>query len=279
MEEELQYISVIYQMITEFFVNYSFQIIGALIIIAIGIWIARRVSAWVLAVCSRHNMDITLSQFIANVVRLLLIAMVAIIALNKLGISVTPLVAAIGALSLGAGLALQGLLSNYGAGLNIVLTRPFVVGDTISVQGVTGLVKEIRLGYTLLTDEDEVEITIPNKHIVGEIIHNSHADTLLEISVGIAYHCDPALAIETIAEAVAGLPELDLQRPPQIGIDEFADSSINIQLRVWVPTGQFHQLRFQLNRAIHAALKKAAIDIPFPQREITVLAGGKLQGN
>ncbi|TQV78084.1 mechanosensitive ion channel [Exilibacterium tricleocarpae] len=271
MEQELEYAATIYHTITEFFVNYSFQIAGALIILAIGIWVAARVSTAVFNLCQRHNLDVTLSQFIANVIRLLTIAMVAIIALNKLGISVTPLVAAIGAVSLGAGLALQGLLSNYGAGLNIVLTRPFVVGDTISVQGVTGLVKEVRLGYTLLTNEDEVEIIIPNKHIVGEIIHNSRADTLLELHIGIAYHCDPVAAVRSLENAITQVAGINTQRAPQIGIDEFADSSINLQVRVWIPTSHFHEVRFRANHAIHSALREAGIDIPFPQREVTLL--------
>lgn len=128
--------------------------------------------------------------------------MVAIIALGKLGISVTPFVAAIGALSLGAGLALQGLLSNYGAGLYIIISRPFIVGDTIRVQDVTGLVKEVHLAFTMLADEDDVEITIPNRHIIGEILYNSHTDTLAEETVGITYDSDPNKAIAVIKQAL-----------------------------------------------------------------------------
>ncbi len=123
--------------------------------------ISNRLARLVLAICEKNKLDITLSKFLASCTKIFIIIMVGVICLGKIGISVTPLVAAIGAASLGAGLAMQGLLSNYAAGLNIILTRPFVVGDTIIVQGVTGIVDEVRLAQTMLTDEDEVTITTP----------------------------------------------------------------------------------------------------------------------
>ena len=141
MEQELEQFTAIYEQVTSFLVNYSFQLIGAIIVFLIGIVVARKVSNVVIRLCEKKQLDVTLSHFAGNTVRLLIITMTAIIALGKLGISITPFVAAVGALSLGAGLAVQGLLSNYGAGLNIILARPFVVGDTISVQGVSGVVK------------------------------------------------------------------------------------------------------------------------------------------
>ena len=197
--------------------------------------------------------------------------MVAIIALGKLGISVTPFLAAVGALSLGAGLAVQGLLSNYGAGLNIIITRPFVVGDTISVQGVTGQVKEVHLAYTVLSNEDDIEITIPNKHIVGEIIHNSFNNTLAELSIGIGYGEDPQKAIELILKTITSMDEVTNDQQPQVGIESFGDSSVNIGIRAWLPTQQYYQLLFKMNQAIFKALKDADVEIPFPQREVTIL--------
>jgi small conductance mechanosensitive channel len=198
--------------------------------------------------------------------------MVGIICLGKIGISVTPFVAAIGALSLGAGLAVQGLLSNYGAGLNIIITRPFVVGDTITVQNVTGIVDEVRLAHTILTDEDEVKINIPNRHIVGEIIHNSSSYRVVEITIGAAYDSDPKQVYEILG-SVLSEAGVDKNRPPQIGIDDFGESSINFGIRYWVPTQQFHALRLQINDQIFKAFSLSGIRIPFPQREVRVLNG------
>lgn len=272
MEKELEQAQAIYKLITEFFVNYSFQILGAIIILVLGIIIARKVATLVLKLCERKQLDITLSGFIASTAKIIIIIMVAIIALGKIGISVTPLVAAIGALSLGAGLAVQGLLSNYGAGLNIILARPFVVGDTIKVQGVAGQVKEVHLAFTLLTNEDEVDIMIPNKHIVGEIIHNSHAETLAEETVGIAYDSDTDKAIAVIKQALQNTDKVSVAREPLVGIEDFADSSINIGIRFWAPTTDYFETRYRANAAIYAALQQAGITIPFPQREVRMLS-------
>lgn len=271
MEQELQQVNQIYQMIAEFFVKYSFQIIGALVIVLLGAVVARKISNLVLKLCEKRDLDITLSRFFANATRLSIIAMVAIIALQKVGISITPFIAAIGALSLGAGLAVQGLLSNYGAGLNIILTRPFVVGDTIRVKGVAGQVQEVHLAFTQLTDEDDVRITIPNRHIVGEIIHNSGEDTLAEETVGIAYDSDPGHAIAVIRKALEETDKVSMEKPPMIGIEDFADSSINIGIRFWAPTCHYFDTRYRANAAIFDALKAAGITIPFPQREVRVL--------
>ena len=197
--------------------------------------------------------------------------MIAIVCLNIIGISITPFVAAIGALGLGAGLAVQGLLSNYGAGFNIILARPFVVGDTIKVEGVAGVVREITLAFTKLEDEDGVEILIPNKHIVGEILHNSKHFTLTEMQVGVAYDSDMDTVVSLLKNAICNC-ELVTQEPaPLIGIAEFADSSVNIELRYWVETDKLYASRYQVNKLIWDTLKANNIAIPFPQREITFL--------
>lgn len=273
---ELEQATEIYQMIVEFFINYSFQILGAIIIFLIGLLVARKVANLVFRLCEKKNIDITLSRFIASFTRIVVVVMVAIIALSKLGISVTPFLAAIGALSLGAGLAVQGLLSNYGAGLNIILTRPFVIGDTISVQGVTGQVKEVHLACTILTNEDDVKITIPNRHIVGEIIHNSSGNTLAEVAIGIAYHEDPAKAIEVIEKTLESLGGFDSEKPPKIGIESFGDSSVNLGIRAWLPTQVYYENLYKINQAVFAALKAENIDIPFPQQEVRILNQDKL---
>lgn len=270
MNEEFEQMAEVYQLVTTFLVTYSFQIIGAIIILLIGLIIARKIHNLILALCQKKGLDITLSRFIASSLRLLIVAMVGIIALNKVGISVTPLIAAIGAIGLGAGLAVQGLLSNYGAGLNIILTRPFVLGDTIQVEGVKGIVEEIHLAYTILSDEDDVRIMVPNKHIIGEIIHNSQGDSLQALTVGIAYDSDPKSAIEVIQKALSDIPGLSIERPALIGIDSFGDSSIDIGIRLWVKTERLYECRYAANMAIHEALELAGIEIPFPQRDVRI---------
>lgn len=139
------------------------------------------------------------------------------------------------------------------------------------VQGVSGVVEEIKLGYTILTNEDDVKITIPNRHIVGEIIHNSFESSNLELSIGIAYHCKPEQAIDVIAKALDGLEGMDQNKAPQIGIDEFADSSINISVRCWVKTTELFDTKYRINMAMHQALTQNNIEIPFPQRDVHLI--------
>lgn len=270
MNTEIKDFQKIYDQIAEFFVNYSFQLVGALIILLIGLFIAGRVGRTVQGLCERNRIDVTLSRFLGNVAKIAVIMVVAIICLGKIGISIGPFLAAVGAISLGAGLAVQGLLSNYSAGLNIVITRPFIVGDTITVQGVTGVVDEIRLAYTFLEDEDGVRILIPNRHIIGEIIHNSHATRLADTLVGVAYDSDIAKAIAVVRKVLKEIPDVD-EATAQVGLDAFADSSINLSVRFWIPTRQYHAVRFKVNQKILDALRGAGIVIAFPQREVRLL--------
>jgi small conductance mechanosensitive channel len=261
----------LYTLVTAYLVTYSFQILGALIILVLGIFVARRAGQMVEGTMLRHHIDVTLSRFVGSGLKMLFVVMVAIIALGQLGISVTPFVAAVGALSLGAGLALQGLLSNYSSGVSIIVTRPFVVGDTITVQGVTGIVKSVQLGNTVLTNEDGVQISIPNKHIVGEIIHNSFADSIVETRVSIAYHCDPLQASALIRQVLGNVQGVDPKRTPQVGIDSFGESGITIGIRFWARTELLFQARYQAHAEIFRVLRNHHIEIPFPQREVRML--------
>jgi len=268
---EIEYVTNFYQLIMDFLTNYSFQLVGAFLIFLFGYFVAGKIAKFVLGICEKHNLDVTLSRFLANTTKMLIVIMVVIVALSKLGVSVTPFIAAIGAVSLGASLAFQGLLSNYAAGFNIILIRPFVVGDTIEVQGVKGIVQEVLLAYTVIKDANNVDITIPNKHIVGEILHNSKKLTLLEMKVGISYSDNPLKVIDIVEKAIIDVVEDDELRL-DVGIDEFADSSINIGVRVWVPTSTLYQIKYQGYKAIYTAFEQNNVTIPFPQRDVHLIS-------
>jgi len=271
MESELQQINEVYQLITQFLVTYSFQLLGALIIMVVGFFIAGKVAVVVQRVCEARKIDITLSRFIGSAVKIIIVVMVGIVSLGKLGISVTPFVAAVGALTFGISLAAQGLISNYGAGVNIIIGRPFIVGDTILVCGVSGVVTDVTLGFTRLVNEDQVVITIPNKHIIGEILHNSKSKTLVETGLVVAYSTNVDDAIELIREAILATEGIQNDAVSQVGIENFGDSGVNIGIRYAVSTTEYFSLKYAVNRNIFAALRRAEIVIPFPQREVTVL--------
>lgn len=266
--QEIETVQKIIDVVTEFLIKYSFQIIGALIILIIGLKLSGWLSRVVLRVCDKRNVDVTLARFFASSTKLMVMVFVVIIAIGKFGISIAPFIAALGALAFGSSFAIQGPLSNYGAGLTLILTRSFVVGNTISVQGVSGVVEEIRLAATILTTEDGEELTIPNKHIVGEILVNSFANKVVETSVGISYDDDPERAIDELKRVLEQFEDVCKDPAPQVGIEAFADSSINIGLRYWVPTKKYYNQMYQVNLAIHKALAEAGISIPYPQRDV-----------
>jgi len=272
MKEDLAIVQNLFKVVTEFLVNYSFQVVGAIIILVIGIFIARWLSNVVVKLCRQRDLDITLSTFLGSLTKILVLGFVIIITLGKFGISITPFIAAVGALAFGASFAIQGPLSNYGAGLAIILARPFVVGNTIAVKDVSGIVEEISLAYTFLTTEDEERITIPNNKIVGEIIQNSFANRVVEAKVGIAYHNDPQKAIDAIKETLKQFPQISADPGPQIGIEEFADSAINIGMRYWVPTKNYFETIYAVNLSVFQALAASQITIPFPQRDIHMIS-------
>jgi len=268
MQNELETIQQVYNVVVEFIINYSFQILGAIIILIVGAKLAGWLGRLVTRVCEKKNIDITLSRFLGSVVKILVLTFVVIIAIGKFGISIAPFIAALGAIAFGASFAIAGPISNYGAGLVIIVSRPFVIGDTINIGGVSGVVDEIHLATTILSTEDDEKITIPNKHIVGEIQVNSFANKIVEGTVGISYQDDPEKAVEAIQKALAGIDDICSEPPPQIGIEAFGESSIDLGMRYWVPTRKYFQTLYRGNLAVHKALNDADITIPFPQRDV-----------
>lgn len=272
MQDEIKTVQKLINIVIDFFVNYSFQVVGAILVLVIGVVVARAVSSFFLKLFEKKEFDITLSKFIAATVKGIILGFAFIVAIGKFGITIAPFIAALAAMAFGASFAIQGPLANYGAGLVIILTRPFVVGNTIKVSDVSGIVDEIKLGATILTDEDGVKITIPNKHIVGEIIHNSEERKIVEEMVGISYDSDPEKAIQIIKEALEAFQEISKEPPPQIGIQEFGDSSINIGLRYWIPTNKYFKILYQVNLSVYKHLKAKNIEIPFPQRDVHIVS-------
>ncbi len=256
-------------MVVAFLIENGAKIASALIVLAIGFYIAKWLHGFLMRRFEKRGTDITLAKFVAGLVKLLILTMACLFAFAKF-YDIAPLVALIGASAFGASLAFQAPISNYGAGLMIILTRPFVVGNTLTVQSQYGLVKDISLAYTQLENEDGEVITIPNKQIMGEIFVNSRENRIIEGVIGISYESDPDAAIAAVSEALAGIPEVSQTTAAQVGIEEFADSSVNIAYRCWVPTKIYHATRFKVNRAVYAAIKGCGADIPFPQLDVKV---------
>lgn len=271
MQEQLDLIEQVYELIVNFVVAYSFQLLGAVLVLILGFLVGGWVSRALLRIQEKRGVDVTLRALIASTVRIMVVGLFLIIALSQMGISITPLIAAIGGLALGVSFAVQGPVSNYGAGLVIILTRTYTVGDTLTVQGRSGLVEEITLSNTILRAEDGEQIIIPNKHIVGEIHHNSQANRVFEGQIGIAYGTEPERAIKVIRDSLNEIDGISHDPAPQVGIKAFADSSVVLDYRLWVATDRYFELLHAGNLAVYKALKQNDIPIPFPQRELRML--------
>lgn len=270
MNQELHYVQEFYDQTIAFLTNYSFQIIGAVIIIIIGWFVSKYAYNTLIKFFEQHDFDVTLGKFAANILRILIFGAMFIVAIGKLGISIAPFIAAVGAVFLTAGLALQGSVANFAAGISLVITRPFKIGDTILVNHVYGIVEEIKLGYTTLRTEDEELITVPNKNMIGEVIVNSFNYRIVESSVGISYHDDVKKAIELIKNTIDGFENLSSDNKSIVGIQKFGDHAVEIGMRYWVPTQNFFKIQYEVNLAVYQALNDAKITIPFPQREVHV---------
>jgi small conductance mechanosensitive channel len=261
MEQEIQTLTILFDNLVEFVVAYGFQILGALVVLFIGLkaasWAGRKTGEF----GTKRDFDPTLTKFASNVVRIFLIAVVAIITLSNFGITIAPLVALAGAAAFGGTLALQGPLSNYGAGIAIILTRPFAVGSTIQVQNTFGVVEEISLAATVLTGEDGERITVPNKEIVGQIIVNSHQHRVVETRFFIAHDQDSDKAIEAFEKAIAKYPAGEGAPGPQVGVHDFTYGGIILGARFWVPSLKYYQSRYAVNREVLGALEAAGISL------------------
>ena len=261
MQQELETVTKLVDTLVEFAVKYGFQILGALVFLIIGLKVAAWIGGRVTRVAETRNVDETLSRFIGNVIRLVVIAFVAIITLGNFGISTAPLIALAGASALGATLAMQGPLSNYGAGLSIILSRPFGIGDTVSVKNVSGTVEEIALAAVVLVGEDGERIRVPNKEIVGEIIVNSREHRIVETRIAIEFTENVENAISVLRQILRESPKVGDKPSPQVGVHDFTYGGVVIGLRFWVPSREYFQARYAVNESLLYGLREAGIGL------------------
>ncbi len=271
MGQPVQMLQKLYETVIEYVVKYGFQVLAGIVILFVGYKLANWAARLFTDFCQKKKLDITLTKFLAGIVKSLVLVFAGMIAIEKFGVTISPFVASISALIFGASFAIQAPLSNYAAGLMVILTRPFVVGNTISIKGVGGLVQEVKLANTVLVTEDGEKITIPNKEIVGQILINSAEYKIVEKTVGISYSDDPEKAIAVIREVLARETKVSQAHAPIIGIENFGESSIDIGMRYWVPTKEYFQTLYAVNMALHKAFRKANLTIPFPQREVRMI--------
>ena len=249
---------------------YSINIIGAILIFIVGKWLARRIANLLTKLLEKHNVELTLVNFITNLAYYTLIVLVVVAAAGRLGINTTSFLTIIGAAGLAIGLALKDSLSNFAAGVMLVLFRPFTIGDVVSTAGITAKVEKITIFNTLFCSPDNQLIIVPNNKIISDIITNINAkDTRrVDLTVGISYSDDMLKTKEILARLAEEDSRVLTDPAPTIAVAELADSSVNLVYRPWVKTGDYWDVRFDLTEKIKNSLDEAGISIPFPQQDI-----------
>jgi small conductance mechanosensitive channel len=207
-----------------------------------------------------------------RIARILIVLAFSIMALQNLGVELLPLIAGLGVAGAGIALAMQGVLSNIVAGLTIIFTKPYRVGEYIAVVGVEGQVAVVTLFSTTLHHPDHSRVVVPNRKVVGEILQNFGRIRQAEVSVGIAYETDLRAALQVIRDLVKANSRVLADPAPIIQATLLADSSIRIAVKPWVAVTDYVTIAGELNLGIVEELRRRNISIPYPQREIRMLA-------
>ncbi|HDP88607.1 MAG TPA: mechanosensitive ion channel [Thioalkalivibrio sp.] len=259
-------------LLEQYAIPWGIRLVVALAVLLIGLWVVRIAVKISRRLMTKAGADPMLSSFLGSLLRGLLVLAVVIASLDQLGVQTTSLIAVLGAAGLAVGLALQGSLSNFAAGIMLIVFKPFKVGDFIEAAGTAGVVEEIRIFNSMVRSPDNREITIPNGQIYDGVIVNITArpHRRIDLVVGISYDDDIRKARE-IVERILKDDERVLEDPaPSVGVMDLADSSINLYVRPWVNSADFWVTRGDLLERIKTEFDAAGITIPFPQREITL---------
>jgi len=236
--------------------------VSALVVMVIGFFVSRAIGRAFERGTARLELDVPLRQLLVRIVRLSVMVLFMLMALQNLGVELLPLIAGLGVAGAGVALALQGVLGNLIAGLTIIITRPFRVGEFIDIHGEEGRVEAITLFSTKLSHPDRSIVVIPNRKIVGEILHNYGMTRQLNLNVGVAYDTDIGKALPIIDEVLAANPRVLKDPVPVVRVTALADFSVNIAVRPWTAVTDAGVGASELNRAILEAFRARGIQIP-----------------
>lgn len=254
-------------------VAFGIDLVAALAIFIIGRIAVGFIVRGVRIAMRKNNVEKTLETFICNLIRWALMVVVIIAAIAHVGIETTSFIAVFGAAGLAVGLALQGSLSNFAAGVLIVLFRPYRVGDWIEAAGISGSVEQVQILTTVLTTGDNKQVIVPNSQIMDSIITNYSAkDTRrIDLVIGVSYDDDIDKVRKTLVDII-GSDERILKDPaPKIAVSELADSSVNFVVRPWSKTEDYWSVRFDLMESIKKRFDQEGITFPFPQQDVHII--------
>ena len=249
---------------------YGLNLVFAIIIFVVGKMVANIVTNLVQKVLVKSKVDAVLVDFVAGIVKSILVLFVIIASLGELGVDTTSLVALIGAAGLAIGLSLQSSLQNFASGVMLIMFRPFTSGDFIEAAGIAGVVEKISIFNTIVRTGDNKEMIVPNGAIYGGVITNYSAKETRRVDMvfGIGYDDDIKKAKDIMVEIMKKDERILAEPAPLVAVSELADSSVNFVVRPWVKSADYWGVLFDLNEGIKLAFDEASISIPYPQMDI-----------
>ena len=271
MDEQLDTIEQLKVTIIDLAVRFGPKLLAAILVLIAGVLISRWLGRWFDRGVSRIELEPPVRLLLSRIARVLLLTLFVIVALQNLGVELLPLIAGLGVAGAGIALATQGVLGNGVAGLSIIFNKPCRVGDYISIAGEEGRVEAISLFNTVLGNPDRSQIVIPNRKIVGEILHNFGQMRQLDVVVGVAYDTDLGAALAALRESLDANPRVIKDPAPVIQTIRLADSSVNISVRPWVPVLDFGAATSEINQSILETLRSRGIVIPYPRRDVRLV--------
>jgi len=253
-------------------VSFGIKLVAAIVIFYVGRIVAKMVTNGVRKLMVAQEVDKILESFVGNLVYSLLMIFVIIAAINQLGVQTTSLIAIMGAAGLAIGLALQGSLANFASGVLIVMFRPYKVGDFVEAAGISGSVLQVQILTTILKTGDNKQIIVPNGQIMGSIITNYSANDTrrVDLTIGIGYDDDIDKARDTMQELIDADERILKDPASLIAVSELADSSVNFVVRVWVKSGDYWGVNFDMTEAIKKRFDKEGISFPYPQQDVHI---------
>jgi small conductance mechanosensitive channel len=271
MDKNLETIGQVKATLIDLGMRFGPKVLAAIVIVAIGVFVSRWVSRWVDRALTHLELEPPLRLLLDRIARALVLVLFLIMAMENLGVELLPLIAGLGIAGAGIALAMQGVLGNAAAGLSIIFTKPYRVGEYISISGEEGRVEAINLFSTTLSHPDRSLIVIPNRKIAGEILHNFGKIRQLDVAVGVAYDCDLDTALAAV-DAVLRENARVLKEPrPIVAAVRLEDSSVRLAVKPWVAVDDFGSAHGEITKAIVETFRERRIAIPFPQREIRIL--------
>jgi len=271
MDIQLETLEHVKRTVIDLAIQFGPKVLVAVAIIVAGVYAGRWAGRIIDGGLRKFDLEPPVRQLLVRIVWIFVMGLFAIMALQNLGVELLPLIAGLGVAGAGIALAMQGVLGNMVAGLTIIFTKPFRVGEYISIVGEEGQVESISLFSTMLSHADLSQVVIPNRKIVGEILHNYGKIRQLDVMVGVAYDTDLNKALSTINEVLQNNPRMLKDPVPFVAVSTLAPSSINIAVKPWVNVQDYGPAGAELKKTIVETFRSRKIVMPVPQHEVRLL--------